>query len=174
MISLLRHADRVQIACQAQLVNVIAPIRTEPGGPAWRQAIYDPFAETARHARGDVLLTHVDSPAHTTARYGEVPTLDAVATFDDHDEALTAILVNRSDRDPLTTQFELRGFPDLRVVERLQLCDDDPAATNNATAPDRVRAHAGAPLEGSATTFTLDLPPTSWTMVRFASTRSTA
>ena len=55
-------ADRVHIACQAQLVNVIAPIRTEPGGPAWRQSTFDPFAATARHARGDVLLTHVDSP----------------------------------------------------------------------------------------------------------------
>ena len=29
--SLLRHADRVKIACLAQLVNVIAPIMTEPG-----------------------------------------------------------------------------------------------------------------------------------------------
>ncbi len=32
LVSLLRHCDRVRIACQAQLVNVIAPIRTEPGG----------------------------------------------------------------------------------------------------------------------------------------------
>ena len=32
--------DRVKIACQAQLVNVIAPIRTEAGGPAWRQTIF--------------------------------------------------------------------------------------------------------------------------------------
>ena len=31
LISLLRHADRVHAACLAQLVNVIAPIRTEPG-----------------------------------------------------------------------------------------------------------------------------------------------
>ena len=51
-------ATACSIACQAQLVNVIAPIRTEPGGPAWRQSIFDPFAATARHARGDVLLTH--------------------------------------------------------------------------------------------------------------------
>src|SRR5690606_6512262 len=33
--SLLRHGDRVRIANQAQLVNVIAPIRSEEGGPAW-------------------------------------------------------------------------------------------------------------------------------------------
>ena len=37
LISLLRHADRVRIACVAQLVNVIPLIRTIDGGPAWRQ-----------------------------------------------------------------------------------------------------------------------------------------
>ncbi|MDQ2737334.1 MAG: alpha-L-arabinofuranosidase, partial [Actinomycetota bacterium] len=36
LMSLLRHSDRVTAACLAQLVNVIAPIRTEPDGAAWR------------------------------------------------------------------------------------------------------------------------------------------
>ena len=53
LITLLRHSDRVTAACQAQLVNVIAPIMTEPGGPAWRQTIFHPFALTARLAKGD-------------------------------------------------------------------------------------------------------------------------
>jgi Alpha-L-arabinofuranosidase C-terminal domain len=50
LISLLRHSDRVTAACLAQLVNVIAPIRAEPGGPAWRQTTFHPFATTARLA----------------------------------------------------------------------------------------------------------------------------
>ena len=37
LITLLRHADRVRIGCLAQLVNVIPPMRTLDGGPAWRQ-----------------------------------------------------------------------------------------------------------------------------------------
>ena len=41
-ISLLNHADRVKAACLAQLVNAIAPIMTETGGPAWRQTIFLP------------------------------------------------------------------------------------------------------------------------------------
>ena len=44
-ISLLNHADRVKSACLAQLVNAIAPILTETGGPAWRQTIFWPFAD---------------------------------------------------------------------------------------------------------------------------------
>ena len=48
-ISLLNHADRVKVACLAQLVNVIAPIMTETGGPAWRQTIFHPFAQMSRY-----------------------------------------------------------------------------------------------------------------------------
>ncbi|CAM5713086.1 hypothetical protein SFUMM280S_08052 [Streptomyces fumanus] len=64
LIALLRHADRVTVACLAQLVNVIAPIMTEPGGPAWRQTTFFPFAQASRYGRGQVLdvrrgLTHV-------------------------------------------------------------------------------------------------------------------
>ena len=36
----LRHADRVKMACLAQLVNVIAPIMTENGGRSWKQTIF--------------------------------------------------------------------------------------------------------------------------------------
>ena len=54
-ISLLNHADRVKCACLAQLVNAIAPILTEPGGPAWRQTIFWPFADFSKLGRGDVL-----------------------------------------------------------------------------------------------------------------------
>ena len=118
-----------------------------------------------------MLLTHVDSPVHSTARYGEVATLDAVATFADDDQKLTAILVNRSTERPLSTNLELRGFPPLQVVERLQLYDDDPAAINSPTNPDRVRAHPGAHVDVTDSSLTLELPPTSWTMVRLAGAR---
>ena len=55
LITLLRHADRVRMACLAQLVNVIPPIRTLDGGPAWRQTTFFPFAHAARHGHGTVL-----------------------------------------------------------------------------------------------------------------------
>ena len=44
----IRRADRVKIACIAQLVNVIAPIMTETGGPAWKQTTYYPYCTSPR------------------------------------------------------------------------------------------------------------------------------
>ena len=63
-ISLLNHADRVRAACLAQLVNAIAPIMTETGGPAWRQTIFHPFADFSNLGRGTVLASEVDSPTY--------------------------------------------------------------------------------------------------------------
>ena len=63
-ISLLNHADRVKAACLAQLVNVIAPIMTETGGPAWRQTIFWPFSQWSNFERGRVLRASVDSPTY--------------------------------------------------------------------------------------------------------------
>jgi alpha-N-arabinofuranosidase len=102
LISLLRHSDRVALACLAQLANVIAPIMTEPAGPAWRQPTFHPFAITSRLAAGQVLRVRADSPLLDTARFGEVPSVDAVATYDEETGKLAVFLVNplggRSDR----------------------------------------------------------------------------
>ncbi|NUR89906.1 MAG: alpha-N-arabinofuranosidase, partial [Nonomuraea sp.] len=95
LITLLRNADRVGVACQAQLANVIGPIMTEPGGPSWRQTIFHPFALTARHARGQVLRVEPDAATLPTARYGEVPAVCATATHDPATGGIALFVVNR-------------------------------------------------------------------------------
>ncbi len=81
--TLLRRSDRVTSASLAQLVNVIAPIMTEPGGPAWRQTTFHPFSITSRLASGEVIRPVIEAPTYETARHGEASVIDAVATADD-------------------------------------------------------------------------------------------
>ena len=52
LITMLQHADRLKIACLAQLVNVIAPIMTEKGGEAWRQPIFYPYMHASVYGEG--------------------------------------------------------------------------------------------------------------------------
>ncbi|GAA3015187.1 hypothetical protein GCM10017559_43170 [Streptosporangium longisporum] len=119
LITLLRNADRVGVACQAQLANVIAPIRTEPGGPAWRQSIFHPFALTARHARGQVLRVEPECETIPTARYGEAPAIWATATHGRGDRRAGAVVVNRDRNGPCALELTL---PDgLRPVEHMEL-----------------------------------------------------
>ena len=168
IISLLRHADRVAIACVAQLVNVIAPIMTEPGGPAWRQTTFYPFTQASRFGRGRVLQVHVDSPIYSTAEYGQVPVLHATAVLDDATGEVTIFAVNRSQSGPLPLRVDLRGLAPTVVREHSVLADADPDATNTLTEPRRVapRAAGGARIESGALSATL--PPLSWNMIRLA------
>jgi alpha-L-arabinofuranosidase len=111
LVTLLRHADRVGIACLAQLVNVIAPIRTEPGGPAWRQSTFAPFAQVAAAARGTVL--RVEPRVETyESELGDVPLVDAAATYDEPSGQLALVLVNRSVDRPAHVSVDVRAFGD--------------------------------------------------------------
>ncbi|WP_309057013.1 alpha-L-arabinofuranosidase C-terminal domain-containing protein, partial [Streptomyces sp.] len=168
LIALLRHADRVTVACLAQLVNVIAPIMTEPGGPAWRQTTFYPFAQAARHGRGEVLDVRVDSPTYPTAVHGDVPLLQATAVRDPRTGAVTVFAVNRSQDRPLPLRVALGGMDLGEIVEHTVLADADPDARNTLDEPDRVTPHpgVGAVLAGSALSVTLE--PLSWTMIRLA------
>lgn len=166
LISLLRHTDRVHAASLAQLVNVIAPIMTEPGGRSWRQTTFHPFALTARHAAGEVLRLAVDAPVQETAKFGPVPVLDAVATHDPESGAVVLLAVNRSLTQDVALEVDLRGFPGLRVAEALTLANPD--HTWSATADDAtsVLPRTNATAKVADDHARVDLPPVSWSMVR--------
>ncbi len=167
LISLLRHSDRVTAACQAQLVNVIAPIRTEAGGPAWRQTIFHPFALTSRFAKGEVLRVEMRAPTYETKRFGEVPTLDAVATHDADSGEVTVFVVNRDQAESAALEVRLTAFGgSLRVTESWTLADDDLTATNTADHPDRVVPHPLDQVEVTDGVLRATLRPVSWTAIR--------
>ncbi|WP_328989691.1 alpha-N-arabinofuranosidase [Kribbella sp. NBC_01245] len=165
LITLLRHADRVKIACQAQLVNVIGPIRTEPDGPAWRQTIFHPFALTARYAGNKVLQTEIAGPELETKAFGKVPALWSTATYDETTGETVLFVVNRSETEEVDLQFPAPG---LELIEHLGLYDDDRSAVNSATDPDRVVPRTVETTTVQGGTGTATLPPASWHMIRLS------
>ena len=165
LIALLRHADRVTVACLAQLVNVIAPIMTEPGGPAWRQTIFYPFAQTARLAHGTALRVEPTGAQHETTAHGVVDTVDAAATWDRESGRIALFLVNRHPSHTVDVTVDLRAFPGAEVAECLCLEDDDPRRTNTAAEPDAVRPRNDPTVRVEGARLQLRLSPVSWTAV---------
>ncbi len=168
LITLLRHTDRVHSASLAQLVNVIAPIMTVPGGKTWKQTTFHPFALTANHAQGEVLQVALQSPKMSTARYGEVDALTAVATHDAVTGEVVIFTVNRSTDQALPLTLDLGGFGDLKVVEAVTYTNDDPywqASPENDTS---VLPTANDSVALAAGEFTAVLPAVSWSMIRLA------
>lgn len=166
MISLIKHADRVTSASLAQLVNVIAPIMTEPGGPAWRQTTFFPFSITSRLAQGEALELKLDAPTYETKEYGEVALVDAVATHERETGRTAVFLVNRSQDEALTLTIDIATLGgDLSVLEAHTLSDDDVYAKNTLEDPERVAPRANDSVRIDGGELTVTLPPVSWTAI---------
>lgn len=168
LISLLRHSDRVHAASLAQLVNVIAPIMTEPGGRVWRQTTFHPFALTSRFARGQVLRTELRCPTQETAKYGDSPVVDAVATHDDESGELSLFVVNRSVRESTTVEVDVRAFGVARVVEAQTLANPDPYAKATPDDDGALAPRGNGTAAVSDGRLRVELPPVSWSVVRLA------
>ncbi|MEJ3747620.1 alpha-N-arabinofuranosidase [Actinomycetes bacterium KLBMP 9797] len=165
LITLMRHSDRVAAACLAQLVNVIAPIMTEPGGAAWRQTTFHPFAATAKHGQGEVLRLAVESPSHDTAVHGTVPLLHATAVRAD-DGTVTIFAVNRDTSRPMSLAVDARALDATGPVTHTYLADPDRHARNTRDEPDRVTLRTGDQITTDAGTVTVELPALSWNMIQ--------
>ncbi|SDS61757.1 alpha-N-arabinofuranosidase [Friedmanniella luteola] len=172
--SLLRHGDRVKIANQAQLVNLLGLVRTQEGGPAWRQTIFYPFAAMAQTASGEILRLSVTSDHYTTARYGEADLVDASATWDAATGRIALFLANRSLDEAAEVTVPLHGFTADQVVSARVLATPeggDRFSANTADAsPVGLVDWDGAVLEDGALAVTL--PALSWAVVEVAVTPS--
>jgi alpha-L-arabinofuranosidase len=181
-IALLNHADRVKAACLAQLVNVIAPIMTETGGPAWRQTIFHPFAQMSRLGRGRVLRAQIDSPTYA-ATYVEprgdedlnfpldaVPYLKLAAVADDTG-GVTLFALNRHLSEEMLLRVSVRNMRGGTVEEAVSLYDADLNAANTRQNPDRIKPIplAGPRIDGHE--LRANLPPASWSVIRLTGAR---
>ncbi len=166
LIALLKNADRVKIACMAQLVNVIAPIMTVAGGPCWKQTIFYPFLHASLYGRGSALTTVVDSDKYSNKTFGDVPLLDAVATADDEAGTVTTFAVNRSADLPMPLEIDLRGFGKSRVLEHIVYESPNPKGANTESDPNHVLPHTRGSASTNGSTVTTLLPPLSWNVIR--------
>ncbi|MBT1163429.1 alpha-N-arabinofuranosidase [Bifidobacterium felsineum] len=166
LITLLKNADRVHAASLAQLVNVIAPIMTEPGGPAWKQTTFYPFALTAHYAKGGMVLEpKLSSGTYETAKYGTVPSVNSVAVRGS-DGSITVFATNRS--MDVASDFEIKLPEGCGGVAKAQtLHESDMFAANTRNEQNRVVLHnnESVTLDSMSNTVHVTLPPVSWTAV---------
>jgi len=167
LITLLKHADRIKVACLAQLVNVIAPIMTANGGPAWRQTIFYPFLHASLYGRGTALQTVVKSPVYDSRDFTGVPFLEATAVYNAAQQELSIFAVNRDQAGELALACDLRSFGVFSGVTHIVMDSKDPKAVNNRSAqPVAPREARGAVLDGGR--LSVRLPPLSWNVLRLA------
>jgi len=135
--SLIRNADRVKIACLAQLINVIAPIMTNPDG-LLRQTIYYPYAWALQFARGSVLNLLVNSPTYEVSGMGQVPYVDVAGTISPGDGKVSLFVLNRDLAKAHGIEVNWQNQAPTRSLSSMLLTGDDLKAFNSFEAPLRV------------------------------------
>jgi alpha-N-arabinofuranosidase len=166
LITLLRNADRVKIACLAQLVNVIAPIMTNANG-LFRQTIYHPYYWALQYARGRVLNVLIESPTYDVPAMDAVAYIDAAATINPDDGKTAVFILNRDLSKARQVELVWEDAPKSRVAVSEVLTGNDLKAVNGFDAPERVKPQ---PFERPTTTngrTRFEVPARSYTVIQW-------
>ncbi len=163
--SLLRHADRVKIACLAQLVNVIAPIMTNEKG-LYLQTIYYPYSWGLQYAKGSVLNVMTESPTYDVAGMGKVPYLDVVGT-QASDGTVALFILNRDLSKAHSIEINWEGKAPGRVLAAQVLTGDDLKAVNSFAAPRKVAPQELTKPTTSAGKTKLEVPARSYSVIQW-------
>jgi len=165
--SLLRNANRVKVACLAQLINVIAPISTNANG-LLRQTIYYPYNWALQYARGSVLNLLVESPTYEVARMGQVPYVDAAGTINPQDGKVGIFVLNRDLSKPRVVEISWQDKTPGQVLVSAVLTGTDLKAFNTFGAPQQIAPQAfGKPsTSGGRTKF--EVPARSYTVIQWS------
>lgn len=165
LITLLKHADRVKMACMAQLVNVIAPIMTDANGGAWRQTIFYPFLHASKYGRGISLQPVISSPKYDSKDFTDVPMIESVAVYNEEKREVTIFAVNRSLTEDLILECNVQSFSGYRLAEHIVLESQDLHAVNTLqNSP--VVPHSGGNSTLDSGTLAAKLTKTSWNVIR--------
>jgi alpha-N-arabinofuranosidase len=164
--SLLRHGDRVTVANQAQLVNVIGLLRSEEGGEAWKQTIAYPFEQMRRLAQGQIVQVVATGDLYDSPTYTDVPVVDASATYDEENGRAALFVANRSLTESASLEVDLRGVraTSVRGASTLHAGEGQDRHTTNRDSHGAVTPRSFDDHALDAGQLKASLPPLSWTV----------
>jgi alpha-N-arabinofuranosidase len=164
--TLLRNADRVKLACLAQLINVIAPIMTNSSG-LFRQTIYYPYSWGLQMARGSTLHLLSESPSYEVSGIGTVPYLDVVGTFSKEIGNVSLFILNRDLSSPHEVDVVWEDTSPLRLLTSTVLTGSDLKAFNSFDSPKKViPTDLGKPVTSNGHS-KLEVPPRSYSVLQW-------
>lgn len=163
--TLINNSDNVKIACMAQLVNVIAPIMTLPGGKSYVQTIYYPFLYASACGRGTALRLKTDCGSYACSVSDNVPYLDTSAVLSEDGKTLTLFLIHKNLEESVDCELKLLDgafSPERFLSMTSPSLRDGNTAENSPVKPvertDLPKAENGC--------ITVSLQPASWNMIQ--------
>ena len=165
-ITLINNADRVKIACLAQLVNVIAPIVTVPGGTCFRQTIYWPYHDISKYGRGAAIKPILICDKRETC-YGDAPIIAIAVVHNEKEKMLTVFALNTDKNNYTELSIDARSFGKITFVGHSVLNGKDLSLTNSPQTPDAVHPVNLVSENIVSETLKIVLSNASWNVIRF-------
>lgn len=161
-ITLLNNADTVEIACLAQLINVIAPITTVRNGGIFTQTIYQPFHMLSKYGHGTVMKAALDAPVYS-CEFGELPIVEPAVVYNEEADEVRVFVLNCCEEEETEFELKLQGYGDKKVKKHLVLAGDDLNTINTLEKPKNVvmKELDVSDLTGTA----VRLPKLSWNVI---------
>jgi alpha-L-arabinofuranosidase len=164
--TLIRHADRVKVACLSQLVNVHAPIMTSAKGLIL-QTTYFPYRWVLELAHGSALDLLVSAPTYEVPDMRPVPFIDAAGTVSQRTGETALFILNRDLTAARPVEIVWEGGAPGPVRTAVVLTGDDLGARNDFDTPRRVLpTRLPAPVTRGTRT-RLELPPRSYAAIQW-------
>ncbi|NLF49566.1 MAG: alpha-N-arabinofuranosidase [Leptolinea sp.] len=158
----LRKSKILQIACVAQIVNVISWLHTRKDG-LLKHPSYYAFKMVSNNAHGEALDVLVKAPLLETKQYDSVPALDVSASFDTETQKGALFIVNRSLTESVSTEIVWQDGKTVEVDGAWQLAGNDPKEVNTWETPNQLTTKAISVPAVTSGHATLTLPPLSFT-----------
>lgn len=137
MLAILRHSDRIKIACQSILINGSGMVMCEGDEDAWVNGTYYVFQHCSKFGRGTVLEQMADIPVYNTATVSDAKIMDSVCIYHEDTGELDIFAVNKTD-EALEFEINAAQFKDLKVIEHLEVCTEDLSDRNSAQNPNMI------------------------------------
>lgn len=134
----IRHAESVKMANIAQIVNVIAPIFTNPLGHVL-QTIFFPFELYSSTCGKIALDVWWDGDTFTSSHSSGVRVLDISGTIDESNSEMALYVVNRSAEKSMDTEIEAATGRFDGYIKVLTINGPDIKSENTVKTPDLVR-----------------------------------
>lgn len=165
MCTLVNHCDRVKMASLAQLVNVIAPIFTQPGGAVIKQTIFYPFKWLSVYGRGKALRYFANVPCIETI-HGQTKTLQSAAVYNDERKEIAFFVLNLDQKQDQEISFVLDGFGKVELFEHHELSGCPLDAMNTFETPDAVTPKVVPVTAAEKESLTAKVPALSFNLYR--------
>jgi len=165
--SLLRNADRIKIACLAQLVNVIAPIMTNASG-LFQQTIYYPYSWALKFARGAVLNLLVESSTYEVAELDPVAHVDVAGSLDHTSGKLSLFVLNRDLKNSHDLEIVWEDTAPGRFLAGSLLTGSDLKASNSFETPKKVAPQNLTTPTSSGNRTKLEMPARSYAVIQWS------